>query len=288
MSHPSVVLCSLVLNEMEWLERSYAQHKDWPGLKNWVFVEAADRVYAETNPSMVNEGGLSVDGTTEFLLKLWRDDPRISYVPHGLSRNPDPAQGKIEARSRYINVMNYIKPNYFVILDGDEFYTKEDQGRIYQYLESMPDYQSVCLKFRHPWRPPSLRNDPLFQHEVVGGFWKIAHCHVFRWSHGVRYSRNHNTPEDHCGTLLNRSMVRANIASNSPSCVHMAFSSSLKTRRAKHKYYQARGEGNGDVRGWYVESRKAWEEWHPARQRLPKGVQVVPWQGPIPECFQHS
>ena len=66
----SIVLSTLCLNEMEWLDKLYAQHKDWVGLEKWIFVESADRVYAETNPDMVSSSGLSVDGTTEFLREL--------------------------------------------------------------------------------------------------------------------------------------------------------------------------------------------------------------------------
>src|SRR4051794_7463634 len=37
----SVLLATLCINEMEWLPRLYEQHKDWPGMAGWVFVEAA-------------------------------------------------------------------------------------------------------------------------------------------------------------------------------------------------------------------------------------------------------
>ena len=47
-----IVLATLLLNEMEWLPKLYEQHKDWPGLCGWVFVEAADRVYANVNPEV--------------------------------------------------------------------------------------------------------------------------------------------------------------------------------------------------------------------------------------------
>ena len=98
---PRIVLGSLVLNEMEWLPRLYQQHKDGRGadLVRWVFVEAADRVYADTTPEAVTHSGLSVDGTTEFLEQLVRKDPRIIHVKHGFCDHDDPSMGKIVAHS---------------------------------------------------------------------------------------------------------------------------------------------------------------------------------------------
>ena len=78
-NEPTVALCTLCLNEMEWLARLYEQHRNWPGLLKWVFVEAADVVYAKTNPDMVTSFGLSVDGTSDYLRNLSREDSRIVW-----------------------------------------------------------------------------------------------------------------------------------------------------------------------------------------------------------------
>ncbi len=56
-----VCLCTLILNEMEWLPRFWVQHQRWPGLVRHIFVEAADAVYATANPDMVSADGLSID-----------------------------------------------------------------------------------------------------------------------------------------------------------------------------------------------------------------------------------
>ena len=78
-----LTLCTLVLNEMEWLSKLYEQHKNWPAVEKWIFVESADRVYAETNPDMVSTKGLSTDGTTEFLDELARSDSRVTHIKYG-------------------------------------------------------------------------------------------------------------------------------------------------------------------------------------------------------------
>lgn len=281
-----VVLTTICLNEMEWLPALYEQHRGWPGLERWVFVEAADAVYAQTNPGMVSPLGLSVDGTSDFLSDLRRKDDRVVYLPHGLlPLGADPAQGKCAAKNHALLEANKVCPSLFVTLDADEMYTREDQARIPSWLRD--GHQSVSLKFRHPWRPPSLVHEPLFRWEVRGGFWEMVHCHIWRWQRGLRYSSNHNTPETARGVLLNRSMFRGDRVGGSPQCVHLAFSSSLTSRRAKHAYYQARGEGRTDKRGWYVASRAAWEEWKPGHQ-LPRGAEVVPYFGPVPEVFREE
>lgn len=277
-----LMLCTLCLNEMEWLPRLYRQHKDWPGVVSWVFVEAADVAYARANPSMVSTLGLSVDGTSDFLRNLSRDDPHVTYIPHGLTAASDPAQSKVQARQRYLSIAEQVEPDAFIILDADEFYTEESQRCIPRWLRD--DFDSVSLKFRHPWRPPALADGPLFQYEVVGGFWDMAHCHVFRWKKGLRYGANHNTPEGLGGILLNARMFSAYRMVGAPECVHMAFASSRSSREAKHAYYRERGEGRTDKRGWYVASRRAWEMWTPGAT-LPRGARVIPWSGAVPEVF---
>ena len=51
----SICLCTLVLNERPWLEALYAQHRSFPELGRWVFVEACDRAYQAANPTMATE-----------------------------------------------------------------------------------------------------------------------------------------------------------------------------------------------------------------------------------------
>ncbi len=68
-----IALVTLALNEMEWIPRLWQQHKDWPELAAWVFVEAADREYARANPGMTTPEGFSIDGTMSFLGRLAHD-----------------------------------------------------------------------------------------------------------------------------------------------------------------------------------------------------------------------
>jgi hypothetical protein len=293
----SVVLCTLVLNEMEWLPRLWEQHKNWPGMLAWIFVEAADKVYAETNPNMVDPVSkcLSVDGTTEFLIQLHRDNTKVHYIPHGLCSSTDKANGKCIARSRYLEMADNYNPDYLVIVDADEFHSYKDQARIEQVVSEMPlDKQSFIFTQRHIWYPPTIRTkeptpykwQPLFSQEVVGGYWSVPHCRVYRWQPGLKYERNHNHPQDTQGRMLNASTVRFNRGSRNvqPECIHMGFASSLQSREAKHKYYVARGEGKTDRRQWYVDCRLAWQNYR-LGDRLPHGANIVTYYGQIPECF---
>ena len=279
-----LALCTLVLNEMEWLPKLYEQHRNWPGVEKWVFVESADRIYAETNPDMVSPEGLSVDGTTEFLSELALVDPRITHIKYGFCSAKDKAQGKCEARDQYLRAITDMgfHPNYFIVLDADEFYPFECQTDINHLL---PKTLGNGFAFRHReiWYPQYLqdRQAPMFDYEVSGGFWDIPYCRVWRWYRGLHYG-NHNTPfigKTALDLRLNR-MTQDGL----PYMVHMGFASQLKTRAAKNRYYEARGEAVDRKRSWYCESRQCFETWEP-KMDLPRGAKVSFYTGLIPECF---
>lgn len=280
----SVTLCTLVLNEMQWLPKLYEQHKDWPGLVQWVFVESADLIYARTNPNLVSYKGLSTDGTTEFLEMLAKADDRVVHIKHGYSNAEDPAQGKCASRTRYLEIADQAKPTYLVILDADEFYMRDFQSQMIEYMDLYRGSTAFVFKHREIWHPESVKDEPLFSFEVKGGFWDIPYCRCWRWHEGLCYRSNHNTPETPDGHLLDVRMKRLDLRPRHPFFIHMGFAAEQRYRVAKNNYYIARGEGRTDRRGWYTESRAAWEMWLPG-DALPRGAKVVPYDGPIPECF---
>ena len=280
-----LALCTLVLNEMEWLPKLYEQHKNWLGVEKWIFVESADRVYAETNPDMVSSEGLSVDGTTEFLSDLALLDPRVTHIKHGFCTATDKAQGKCEARDQYLHVLSGTPnpPEYYIVLDADEFYPYDCQTGINEIVaESVGN--GFAFLHREIWYPPYLqeKQSPQFEYEVSGGFWDIPYCRVWRWFKGLHHG-NHNTP--FLGRMpLDQRLNRLN-KPGLPYMVHMGFASKLKTRAAKNRYYEARGEAVDSKRSWYCDSRRCFETWEPKMQ-LPENARVHFYTGTIPECFQ--
>lgn len=283
----SVVLCTLCLNEMEHLPKLYEQHKDWPGLKAWIFVESADQVYARTNPELVSKEGLSVDGTTDFLWDLKKQDDRIIYMPYGYTSAADPAQGKCAARTNYLQAADYIRPKFLFVLDADEFYTHSDQSKVMGEMSRWSLATGFVFKQRHIWRPPSVAHTwKLFNCEAVGAYWNIPHTRGWRWSPGLRYERNHNTPQSPNGFMMDNRLKRLDIPGG-PQCAHLGFASSLSYRSAKHRYYQARGEGTTDKRQMYVDCRTAYETWQPG-DRLPHGAKVKRFTGHVPEIFKEQ
>ena len=281
-----ILLATLCLNEMEHIPLLYRQHRGWPDSVGWVFVEAADRVYAECNPTLVSKGGLSTDGTTEYLEGLDLEDDRVTHVRHGISTHPACLnQGKCAARQRYLDEAEHIEPDWVLVLDADEFYTTKDQHRITQTLRGeLGRDGGVMFRQRHIWRPPSIADRPLFDLEVVGGYWTVPHCRAWRWSKGMRYQQNHNWPETRYGRLLNQDIARYNRTAGNPECIHLGYASSIASRQAKHRYYVARGEGL-DGRQSYVDCRRAFEEWEPGG-RLPHGAKVRKYDGVVPEVFR--
>ncbi|MCK9571485.1 glycosyltransferase [Candidatus Pacearchaeota archaeon] len=284
----SIMLATLVLNEMEHLPNLYEQHKDWPKMNQWVFVESADRYYAKANPTMVTEAGLSVDGTSQFLKELSEKDPRVIYIPFGFSSNKDPAQGKVESRQQYLKVANESRPDFLFILDADEFYTCADQDQITKLMgNSSRNATGFRFKHRYPWRPGSIRDWSLFGLEVVGAYWDIPHIRGWRYFPGLTYASNHNWPEAN-GKLLSKAVIRYDsMPGNHPECAHLAFASINKIRAAKHRYYIARGEGLNDGRQMYVDCRAAFETWKPGK-KLPHGASIIKYTGPIPEVLQQD
>jgi hypothetical protein len=278
-----LVLCTLVLNEMEWLPKLYEQHRNWPDMVEWIFVESADVSYASVNPEMVSADGLSIDGTTEYLTELAKTDSRVTHIKHGFCSAKDVAQAKCEARDRYLEAMEGIKPKYFIVLDADEFYSLESQKDI-SYLLPRKLGDGFVFNHRDVWYPPYLQEHetPLFQYEVAGGFWDIPYCRAWRWYTGMKHA-DHNTP---CHSNLPTNKV-LNImrGDDFPYMVHMGFASNLPNRVAKHRYYEHRGEANDRWRIKHCDSRRCFEVWTP-RTVLPCRARVQFYTGIIPECFQ--
>lgn len=320
-----VMLATIALNEMEWLPKLVEQHRNWPGLVGWVFVEGADPVYKATNPDLV-DGWRSTDGTSEFLGELAVDEGIFWYDGiGGWGRQTfPPDQSKCHLRNYYLRRADELKPDIIVQLDADEFYTRHDQERINNICASRIYYgsegastqwDSWMFRQRHIWRPsyritieepplsrfitadspiqPTIKeHPPLFSQEVVGGYWQVPHTRIWRYVPGMRHVRNHNWPEVN-GRYLTEKMLRCDLMedqSTMPQCVHMGYASSSRSRNAKHDYYKARGEGSeggrmGRKRSMYVECRDAYERWKPGDE-LPHGASVIGYNGVIPEVFR--
>ena len=294
----SVVLCTIALNEMEFLPKLWQQHKDWPEMVHWVFVESADRVYANCNPELVTSQGLSTDGTSEFLRGLAVNNRNVTYIPLGFCEDVDPAKGKKAARQRCLDSASHWEPEVFIHLDADEFYTFADQAKLLQVMRALPEYDSFVFPKREIWHPPSLActrfddgtklSTTLFAFEAVGGFWGIPCCHWWRWRPGLTHNDCHNTPTRADGKPLNVLGVDVRDLKerfpDPPQMIHMGYAASAVTRRAKVRYYEERGEKDDENRKWYVQSRSAWRRWTPGT-KLPHKAEVVEYQGPVPECF---
>lgn len=272
-----IQLCSLLLNEEEWLLKNYEQHKDWPGLVSWCFVHGADRVYGKTSPALVTADGFSVDNTRELLRQIARQDSRVTVIEHGWMDDKRPDQGKCHGRNRYLRVADEVNPDWLLIADLDEFYTHYHQRAINDLLTSAQG-DGYILRQRHIWHPESVKNYPLFGAEVVGGYWSIPHCRIWKWRPGMEYVNDHNWP------IVPGTKLISWYKPDAPQTVHMGFASQSQGRRAKHAYYRARGEGRADGRQLSVICRAAWETWTPGTV-LPGGANVFAYYGPQPEVF---
>ena len=282
----SVVVGTICLNEMEWLPRLYEQHKDWPGLRRWVFIESADRMYAQANPELVTDKGLSVDGTTEFLEELAKQDDRIEYIRFGFGDHDDVEQGKCPARQKHLDRSQLVKPKYVLTLDADEFYTYEHQRQLDDKMLYRNVADGLPTRYRNIWRPPSIRDQPLFQYEMTGKFWAIVVCKLWKWFPGLRYRGNHNAPFHHNRCSNKNLDFKYHRWDKAPEFIHMGFACERKYRVAKNRYYVERGEKDIKSRRLpkKIESRSIFETWKPG-DVLPPANKIVKYTGPIPECF---
>jgi hypothetical protein len=290
---------SIVLNEEEFLLKCWNQHKDWPGLERWVFVHGACRTYGRANPEMVTEDGCSVDETHNLLVKHIHRQNKVGreVIRFGWADHLNPAQEKCVLRDAAMRAIDDLKPDYFVVIDADEFYTVEDQLLINELLEQEQCCTSLCLPQRHIWCPPKMQEVQKtalelggcfvnkFKYEVVGAYASVPHCRIYRWFPGLEYRNNHNEPEKQIS--LHSVMC---YHPRGPCCVHLGFARSARTRTATNRYYVERGEGKEDGkkdinRQRYVDFRAAWESWKPG-DTLPHGARVVPFDGQVPEVWR--
>lgn len=320
-----VMLATIALNEEEWLPRLYEQHKDWPGLVAWCFVEGADPIFRETNPDMVGPTGLSIDNTSNLIRQFSKGGIAYGIHAHNVPRSDfGRDQNKCYLRNLYLKDADIIRPDIIITIDCDEFYTRDDQRRINDlaaaHLTGKYNYHAIMLKQRHIWRPEQtvrymcaatmtptddefegqlakgfrtegrmVESPALFSQEVVGGYWATPHTRVWRYVPGIRHIRNHNWPEFE-GEYLTKSMLRCDLMQGMPECIHMGFASSSKSRAAKASYYRARGEGSeggrlGKKRTMYAECRDAHLNYRDG-DTLPHGARVIPYTGCVPECFR--
>lgn len=291
-SEVKVVLCTIALNEMQWLYELYEQHKHWPDMVKWVFVEGTDTEYAKANPGLVTSDGLSVDGTTEFLTKLAKEDKNIVHIKHGWSDSRNPALNKCILRQRYLTYCEEIQPSFLVILDADEFWTYTNQEKLNSIVSTqLPNHKGFIFDRIDLWYPPSVESQsvlsPLnayFNRYVTGGFWDIKSARVWRWEPNMKYISNHNSPEVAGKGLLSRKMYHIK-DNGSPIFCHMGFCAYPLVRAAKNRYYEQRGEGRNDHRASYVMARKSWETWEEG-DVLPDGAYLKKFDFEVPECFR--
>lgn len=289
---PRVVLASIVLNEAEMIPRSLEQHLDWPGLVGWVFVEGATGLYGERHPDAVTHDGVSVDDTGALLRDATTQDGRIVHVPFGWSRAPEerPGHQKEALRNAYCHIADELGADVVVMVDGDEFYTRDDQRRITDMvardIARHAGIDAWLFRQRHVWRPASIADAPLMDLEVVGGYWTVPHLRVWRFARGARHTWNHNYI-DLPGSRYNPDRMRR-FMGDDPECVHLGFARDPGHRARTNAYYVHRGEGReqgGMNRSMYVDCRAAWGSWKPG-DALPHHAKVIPYKGPVPEVLR--
>lgn len=282
-----LALCTICLNEAEFLEANYRQHKDWPGLVAWYFIHGSCKQYADANPHMVSIDGLSVDDTAAVLRELSEADERIHWanVPGPVS-HADPAMEKSVLRNAYLSLMcsDTAPPvDWFAIIDADEFYAHEHQRRLSELMaKAPPAFESIRTTYHDLWRPPSIAHLPRWVYEVSGGYWSVPHTKFFRWNPAIVHGDNHQIPSvsRFGNTQWGGEQTCCKLPYDDATRIHLGFARNAATREATNRFYVKRGEGPQDGRQWYVDCRSAWETWKPG-DVLPHGAAVTAVADPL-------
>lgn len=275
---PRFSVCIIALNEAEYLRSTLDQVYHWDACHEIIIVEGSDRLYPKEH---LSPDGLSGDGTTEIIRNYPDPKKKIKYIS-GVYTD------KIEQRNEYAK---RITGNYALILDADEFYTRDDLDRIVQDAEANPEVELFTFDFSHDLSQRTYYHLWYnFQQHVLGGYWDIPHNRIYKWTPGTLYKDgDHNHPVKPNGAKMIAPRVKA-LASRAK-CIHTGFAKSVRNQKDKNKYYQDRGEGkesNPELRArrqMYIDCRLAYENWVPGKG-LPHDASVLAFGAPLPEVLK--
>ena len=257
----------IALNEAEFIEKNLTQHYEWNGgnVHQIIVVEGAVKEYPKKN---ITKNGLSTDGTGEIIRNFMKyNDPehKIYYV---CGKWKD----KTEQRNQYINLIDK-KTDVLIVIDCDEFYPKSQQKLISNAIEMFPQKDSFEVPIVNLWHRQDL--------QVQGSYWNVPHLKVYRWYEGSCYGEHH-------AQLINGSR-NFHTRDEKYQClpyirmIHYGYCRNQTYIQDKCQYYINRGETK--TRPIYVTARGDYFTWKEGMTTLSNGVNVISYDGVLPECF---
>lgn len=263
----NIAIGMIALNETEFLEKNLIQHYYWEGanVHQIILVEGAVSEYPRT---YITRNGLSTDGTGDMIKRFMkRNDPYHKvFLVRGRWKD------KVEQRNQYTELINE-DTDILIVIDCDEFYTKRDQKIISNTIEMYPHKDSFLVPIINLWHRPDLR--------VMGGYWDVPHLKIYRWQKGCRYHDNH--VQLCCGERNYHTRDQFFMQIPQAKMIHYGYCRSEQFIKDKCQYYLNRGEAK--TRPFYVTARGEYFEWQEGMSHLQNGVQVIPYDDELPECF---
>jgi len=261
-----VTIAMIVLNEAEFIEKNLKQHYVWEGsdVHQIIIVEGSVELYPKRN---ITPQGLSTDKTAEIINNFPDPENKIEFI-QGMWKD------KSHQRNQYAKRVSD-NTDYLIVIDCDEFYTKNNQRKISEFLKSdKKKHHSILFPQVHLWKS--------FKNQVVGGYWAVPHLRLYRWHLGCHYGSNHNELISLPGHNYH---IRDDefIETRDFCCIHFGFFRSDIFVRDKQDYYYNRGEKA--TRPMYSDCREMSFNWKEGYV-LPHGSKVILYEGEILEVFE--
>lgn len=243
-----LVLFTLLKDYQLWLSELLEQHRDFPNVIRWVFVERVPE-----------EGRFSI---SQKLIReeLRRLDSRVSYLQSLDDPYDEPKEQIRKAKNLALDeveltaMTHHVK--YIYQLNPDEFLTRYDQMGVVDALRRACAKYLCCLfRHRHIYRPNAWCEQGIFKKEIGGRpSGSLLQLRAFKYVKGMRYTTSHFWPSTPGGILYTNRLKRYDTRGNTPEIINLS----------------------------HVDRGELLEE------SLPRSETVIPYTGSVPEVFRKS
>lgn len=179
----------IVINEEQYIAATLKSYLQRPEVQAIAVIEGADRLYQAADVLM----GLSLDNTADVAvatLKNAGSGRNINAMWNHQYHQYGWAENKAELWNAALNLLRGAwqpqPEDWIVMCSGDELYTDEQWGLLYQTMQANPEAKAIYITPYHFWKD--------FDHLTMGGQWDVAMPRAFRYCDDSIHFVEHNLP----------------------------------------------------------------------------------------------